>query len=59
MGQCQLCLVCLQRNDHLLGLTCGHLFCRDCWQTYFCMQIQAGMSTGKFVNILQDLKLCI
>ena len=40
------CRVCMQRNEHLLGLTCGHHFCRDCWQTYFYMQIQAGLSTG-------------
>jgi len=56
---CHICLVCLQRYDHLLGLTCGHHFCHDCWQTYFYMQIQAGMSTaiecmGKDCFVLAD-----
>lgn len=56
---CMICLVCLQRSDHLLELTCGHSYCRECWQTYFHMQIQAGLSTaiecmGKDCCVLAD-----
>lgn len=54
-----ICPVCMQKSivDHVLGLTCGHVFCRDCWQMYFQVQIQSGMSTaiecmGKGCNIL-------
>lgn len=41
------CPVCLQHCDmHLMyGSSCGHRFCRDCWQMYFQVQILGGTTT--------------
>lgn len=59
VGKNFVCTVCMQKCavDHVLGLTCGHFFCRECWQMYFQVQIQSGLSTviecmGKGCNIL-------
>lgn len=41
------CGSCLEEfpGESLLALaTCGHRFCRSCWQTYLCMKIKEGES---------------
>jgi len=47
----QTCPVCMQRqpNESLHSVACGHLFCRDCWQMHFHIQIQNGITTGMFI----------
>lgn len=43
-----LCPVCYISHPAELfrGLTCGHLFCRDCWSQHCEVQIHQGVSTG-------------
>ncbi|KAK2189848.1 hypothetical protein NP493_95g01008 [Ridgeia piscesae] len=63
-----ICSVCMQPSlaDALCGVSCGHRFCRECWQMHFQVQIQNGVSTelecmGKDCNVLmpEDFVLSI
>eukprot|EP00918_Siedleckia_nematoides_P001583 GHVU01003721.1.p1 GENE.GHVU01003721.1~~GHVU01003721.1.p1 ORF type:complete len:501 (-),score=60.13 GHVU01003721.1:999-2501(-) len=42
------CPVCMCKTEPgvVVGLACGHMFCKDCWQMHFSVQIQNGCSTG-------------
>lgn len=45
-ADCEICF-CVQDNDLLTGLNCGHRFCSDCWTTYLTIQIMSeGLSTA-------------
>ena len=57
LGNTHTCSVCLTRVtvDQLNGVSCGHMFCGDCWDVYCQVQIQQGITTGKIKQIL----LCI
>ncbi|KAK0049838.1 protein ariadne-2 [Biomphalaria pfeifferi] len=48
MGHRPLCSVCCVEysKDRFMGVACGHLFCRDCWDMHFQIQIQDGITTG-------------
>ena len=50
-----ICSVCMQPSlaDSLCGVSCGHRFCRECWQMHFHYQIQNGVSTGKSISLLR------
>jgi hypothetical protein len=41
------CAVCLEHcsPDNLLGILCGHVFCRECWHCHFEVKIGSGFST--------------
>lgn len=41
---CPVCLT-LHTADKFVGLTCGHLFCKDCWTMHCEVQINQGIST--------------
>ncbi|ESN94505.1 hypothetical protein HELRODRAFT_69165 [Helobdella robusta] len=43
-----ICPVCMQKcsNENVCSLSCGHIYCNECWQTYFHVQIQSGHSTS-------------
>lgn len=41
---CPVC-VTLHTADKFVGLTCGHLFCKDCWTMHCEVQINQGIST--------------
>lgn len=42
------CAVCTLRysRDRVESLACGHAFCKECWDKYFQVQIQQGVTTG-------------
>lgn len=48
VGLKPLCTVCCTEHprDCFLGVACGHLFCRDCWDMHFQTQIQDGITIG-------------
>ena len=54
LGNTHTCSVCLTRVtvDQLNGVSCGHMFCGDCWDVYCQVQIQQGITTGKIKHIL-------
>lgn len=41
------CIICLQScpNEYLKGLSCGHLFCRECWSNHLDIHVQNGITT--------------
>ncbi|KAK3103964.1 hypothetical protein FSP39_023303 [Pinctada imbricata] len=48
MGRTRECAVCFQRlaMEMFYSLACGHTFCKDCWDNFFQIQIQQGITTG-------------
>ncbi|XP_074645621.1 putative E3 ubiquitin-protein ligase ariadne-2 isoform X2 [Tubulanus polymorphus] len=42
------CPVCFNKTnlDNLVGLTCSHIFCKECWEMHFQIQVSQGISTG-------------
>ena len=48
LGNTHTCSVCLNRVtvDELHGVSCGHMFCAQCWDIYCQVQIQQGITTG-------------
>ena len=42
---CSICYLSVQK-DEMLSLACGHQFCKDCWDNFFQIQIQQGITTG-------------
>ena len=46
-----ICSICCQNTDHnplgstLVGINCGHKFCRSCWDLYLTMKINEGNVT--------------
>lgn len=48
LGYTHVCSVCLNRVtvDNLHGVSCGHMFCAQCWDVYCQVQIQQGITTG-------------
>jgi len=42
---CPICIVMLPK-DVFRGISCTHLFCTGCWNTYLETQVMAGVSTG-------------
>ncbi len=45
-GECPVCL----RDDKscdMLGLSCGHKFCRDCWLEYILSKLAVGVASCK------------
>lgn len=42
------CSVCFEQAmaDTFSCLTCGHIFCKNCWDIYFQIQIKQGITTG-------------
>lgn len=42
------CSVCFEQAmaDTFSCLTCGHIFCKNCWDLYFQIQIKQGITTG-------------
>ena len=49
-GNIHICSVCMSRVtvDQLQGLSCGHMFCAECWDHYCQVQIQQGITTGRW-----------
>ncbi|BFZ10733.1 hypothetical protein BsWGS_13772 [Bradybaena similaris] len=47
VGLRPVCSVCCNEysRDRFAGLTCGHKFCRECWDMHFQTQIQDGKTT--------------
>lgn len=43
-GVCPVCFMSLPPGQ-LIGVACGHQFCKECWQAHFQVQIQCGVST--------------
>ncbi|XP_069142389.1 potential E3 ubiquitin-protein ligase ariadne-2-like [Argopecten irradians] len=48
LGVQNTCSVCCRKlsADHFCHLSCGHVFCRECWDNYFQVQIQQGVTSG-------------
>lgn len=42
---CPVCYLSVQK-DKMFSLSCGHQFCKDCWDSFFQIQIQQGITTG-------------
>jgi hypothetical protein len=49
VGGMKECNVCFQSapGETFSCLTCGHVFCKNCWDLYFQIQIKQGITTGK------------
>lgn len=47
------CTVCTLRysRDRVESLACGHAFCKECWDKYFQVQIQQGVTTGQSLSL--------
>lgn len=47
-ARCITCPVCVvpQITEQFSSLSCGHLFCKECWKMHFEVQIAQGMSTA-------------
>ncbi|CAE1320775.1 ARIH2 [Acanthosepion pharaonis] len=53
------CAVCTLRysRDRVESLACGHAFCKECWDKYFQVQIQQGVTTGQSLSLSLSLSL--
>lgn len=42
------CNICLRSHltESCIGLSCGHLFCKDCWSTHLDTQVSSGIATS-------------
>ena len=63
-GNIHICSVCMSRVtvDQLQGLSCGHMFCAECWDHYCQVQIQQGITTGRWRcpgNSLQKYSIAV
>ncbi|XP_041374912.1 ankyrin repeat and IBR domain-containing protein 1-like isoform X2 [Gigantopelta aegis] len=41
-AECDICASSFLISDEPVQMTCGHDFCRDCWETYLNLKIQEG-----------------
>lgn len=46
---CDVCAI-WQTKDSFSHLTCGHWFCKSCWELHFVHQIEQGVSTGESID---------
>ncbi|KAK6175068.1 hypothetical protein SNE40_013605 [Patella caerulea] len=48
MGLTHTCPICVQQlsKDEFQALSCQHLFCNECWDMHFNIQINQGLTTG-------------
>ncbi|CAC5397163.1 ARIH2 [Mytilus coruscus] len=42
---CPVCYLTVQK-DQMFSVSCGHQFCKECWDSFFQIQIQQGITTG-------------
>lgn len=47
-SRCITCSVCVvpQITEQFSSLSCGHLFCKECWKMHFDVQVAQGISTA-------------
>lgn len=41
-GICDICMDSFVMSDSHVGMTCDHVFCKDCWKEYLNLKIQEG-----------------
>lgn len=48
-----ICPVCVRIStpENVARLTCGHMFCKECWSMHFEIQIKQGTSTGRLTLV--------